>query len=142
MTCQSWKLSCQSAKRLYSGPLHSLAANGLELSCPAEAGRPPPIVAHDGGPGASPNAAARRVSFSELLCGASPPVSSSLSNLVQALMNTQMPVWIGVLTPCSKAVAIVWQTRPFLVTRPAQDAGGLEREQTPVCIHKSEPLPR
>jgi hypothetical protein len=41
--------------------------NGLELSCPAEAGRLPLIVAHAGGPGAPPYAPARRVSFSELL---------------------------------------------------------------------------
>ena len=43
--------------------------NGLELSCPAEAGRLPMIVAHAGGQGASPLAPARRVSFSELLGG-------------------------------------------------------------------------
>ncbi len=43
--------------------------NGLELSCPAEAGRRPPILAHAGGPGAPPYGPARRVSFSELLGG-------------------------------------------------------------------------
>jgi hypothetical protein len=43
--------------------------NGLELSCPAEAGRVPIIVAHAGGPGALPHPPARRVSFSELLGG-------------------------------------------------------------------------
>ena len=43
--------------------------NRLELSCPAEAGRSQPILALDGGPGAPPNASARRVSFSELLGG-------------------------------------------------------------------------
>src|SRR3990172_10627638 len=43
--------------------------NGLELSCPAEAGQPPFILAHPGGPGAPPYAPARRVSFSELLGG-------------------------------------------------------------------------
>ena len=42
-------------------------ANGLELSCPAEAGSSSPIFAHAGGPGAPPKAPARRVSFSELL---------------------------------------------------------------------------
>jgi hypothetical protein len=41
--------------------------NGLELSCPAEAGRLPFILAHTGGPGRPPYAPARRVSFSELL---------------------------------------------------------------------------
>jgi hypothetical protein len=44
------------------------APNGLELSCPAEAGRHPPIVAHAGGPGTPPYGPARRVSFSESLC--------------------------------------------------------------------------
>ena len=43
--------------------------NGLELSCPTEAGKVPLIVAHAGGPGAPPYAPARRVSFSELLGG-------------------------------------------------------------------------
>jgi len=43
--------------------------NGLELSCPAEAGSSSPILAHAGGPGAPPYAPARRVSFSELLGG-------------------------------------------------------------------------
>ena len=41
--------------------------NGLELSCPAEAGNSTPILAHAGGPGASPYGPARRVSFSELV---------------------------------------------------------------------------
>ena len=41
--------------------------NGLELSCPAEAGNVPLILAHIGGPGTPPYAPARRVSFSELL---------------------------------------------------------------------------
>ena len=41
--------------------------NGLELSCPAEAGKTAVILAHKGGPSASPFAPARRVSFSELL---------------------------------------------------------------------------
>ena len=44
--------------------------NGLELSCPAEAGRVPQILAHPSGPGAPPYGPARRVSFSELLGGA------------------------------------------------------------------------
>jgi len=42
--------------------------NGFELSCPAEAGCLPPILAHASGPGALPHGPARRVSFSELLC--------------------------------------------------------------------------
>jgi hypothetical protein len=41
--------------------------NGLELSCPAEAGRQPVILAHNGGPGTATYGPARRVSFSELL---------------------------------------------------------------------------
>jgi hypothetical protein len=45
------------------------APNGLELSCPAEAGKPPVILAHNGGLGAPPYGPARRVSFSELLGG-------------------------------------------------------------------------
>ena len=47
----------------------SMPPNGLELSCPAEAGKLPLIVAQAGGPGALPYAPARRVSFSELLGG-------------------------------------------------------------------------
>jgi hypothetical protein len=43
--------------------------NGLELSCPAEAGNLPPILAHASMPGAPPYGRARRVSFSELLGG-------------------------------------------------------------------------
>jgi len=43
--------------------------NGLELSCPAEAGSSPPILAHASGPGTPPYGPARRVSFSELLDG-------------------------------------------------------------------------
>jgi hypothetical protein len=51
-------------------PIRALTAwppNGLELSCPAEAGSLPPILAHAGGPGAQHYGPARRVSFSELL---------------------------------------------------------------------------
>ncbi len=48
----------------------SEAPNGLELSCPAEAGRLALIVAPAGGPRALPYGPARRVSFSELLGGA------------------------------------------------------------------------
>jgi hypothetical protein len=43
--------------------------NGLELSCPAEAGKLSLILAHNDGPGAPPYGPARRVSFSELLDG-------------------------------------------------------------------------
>jgi hypothetical protein len=43
--------------------------NGLELSCPAEAGYSPFILAHAGGPGAPHYGQARRVSFSELFGG-------------------------------------------------------------------------
>jgi hypothetical protein len=50
--------------------------NGSELSCPAEAGRLPLIVAQAGGPGAPPYPPARRVSFSELLgCGKIRPLT-------------------------------------------------------------------
>jgi hypothetical protein len=45
----------------------AMLPNGLELSCPAEAGTVSMIVAHDRGPGALPYPPARRVSFSELL---------------------------------------------------------------------------
>lgn len=41
--------------------------SGLERSCPAEAGKPPFILAHPGGPGAPPYPLARRVTFRELL---------------------------------------------------------------------------
>jgi hypothetical protein len=41
--------------------------NGLELSCLAEAGNSPWILAHNGRPGAPPYGPARRVSFSELI---------------------------------------------------------------------------
>ena len=41
--------------------------NGLELSCPAEAGRSSLIVAPASGPGTPHYPPARRVSFSELL---------------------------------------------------------------------------
>jgi hypothetical protein len=44
-----------------------LSANGLELSCPAEAGKTPFVFAHPGGPSARAYAPARRVRFSELL---------------------------------------------------------------------------
>ena len=41
--------------------------NGLELSCPAEAGNVPSILAHAGWPDAPHYGPARRVSFSELI---------------------------------------------------------------------------
>jgi len=41
--------------------------NGLELSCPAEAGNPSPLYARLAGDSSIPESAARRVSFSELL---------------------------------------------------------------------------
>jgi hypothetical protein len=44
----------------------SVPDNGPELSCPAEAGSLPPILAHACGPGASPYGTSCRVSFSEL----------------------------------------------------------------------------
>ncbi len=42
--------------------LYDWPPNGLELSCPAEAGNSPGILAHNGGPGAPPYGPARRVS--------------------------------------------------------------------------------
>jgi hypothetical protein len=47
--------------------LRVVRPNGLELSCPAEAGISRVILAHNDGPGAPPYGPARRVSFSELL---------------------------------------------------------------------------
>ncbi len=44
--------------------------NGLELSCPAEAGKLSLTLGQAGGPGAPPYPLARRVSFSEVLDGA------------------------------------------------------------------------
>jgi len=41
--------------------------NGLELSCPAEAGNSPLLYAWLAGDSSAPESAARRVSFSELL---------------------------------------------------------------------------
>ena len=41
--------------------------NGLELSCPAEAGRRSPLYTMPAGQAGNPESAARRVSFSELL---------------------------------------------------------------------------
>jgi hypothetical protein len=55
--------------------------NGLELSCPAEAGRPSLIVEHAGGRGAPPFAPARRVSFSELLGGPTHGPRASLARV-------------------------------------------------------------
>jgi hypothetical protein len=43
--------------------------NGLELSCPAEAGKPSPLYVTRAGQSSSNQAPARRVSFSELLDG-------------------------------------------------------------------------
>jgi len=41
--------------------------NGLELSCPAEAGNPSPLYVTSAGRASIPQGPARRVSFSELL---------------------------------------------------------------------------
>jgi hypothetical protein len=69
---------CQGARTVNKTVLHlkppsgdslRVRPNGLELSCPAEAGKLPLIVAPAGGPGALAYAPARRVSFSELLGG-------------------------------------------------------------------------
>ena len=46
--------------------------NGLELSCPAEAGRPSSLYGTPAGQASNTEFAARRVSFSELLGGAYP----------------------------------------------------------------------
>ena len=57
-----------------------MAPNGLELSCPAEAGHAPLILAQNGGPGARPYAPARRVSFSELL--GAPSIAWGIGTLI------------------------------------------------------------
>src|SRR3989304_3963046 len=46
-----------------------LAHNGLELSCPAEAGRLPPLYAWPAGAASTNYRPARRVSISELIAG-------------------------------------------------------------------------
>ena len=51
--------------------------NGLELSCPAEAGNSPLLYARLAGDSSIPESAARRVSFSELL-GAARVIGRSL----------------------------------------------------------------
>ena len=58
--------------------------NGLELSCPAEAGNLPLIVAQASGPGTPPYPPARRVSFSELL-GSRWSIDSSILDRVELL---------------------------------------------------------
>jgi hypothetical protein len=47
--------------------ISTISANGLELSCPAEAGRPSLLYALPAGDSSSAENAAHRVSFSELL---------------------------------------------------------------------------
>jgi hypothetical protein len=47
----------------------AMPPNGLELSCPAEAGNSPLLYARLAGDSSIPESAARRVSFSELLDG-------------------------------------------------------------------------
>jgi hypothetical protein len=49
--------------------LSGLPPNGLELSCPAEAGNPPLLYGTPAGQASSTEGPARRVSFSELLGG-------------------------------------------------------------------------
>jgi hypothetical protein len=48
---------------------HATLPNGLELSCPAEAGNSPQLYARPAGDSKIPEGPARRVSFSELLGG-------------------------------------------------------------------------
>jgi len=71
--------------------------NGLELSCPAEAGGCPPILARAGGPGALPYGPARRVSFSELLGG----VETSIH-----------PVWGVAVYSRTDVVLLNWAENP------------------------------
>jgi len=64
--------------------------NGLELSCPAEAGTLPLIVAHTCGPGAPPYGPARRVSFSELLGGLDPDLYVAVSPGAEVLGRSKL----------------------------------------------------
>jgi hypothetical protein len=60
--------SCVSVEVAYEITLCSTERpNGLELSCPAEAGNPPLLYGTLAGRASSNHAPARRVSFSELL---------------------------------------------------------------------------
>ena len=56
------------------------APNGLELSCPAEAGYSSPLYAELAGRARRPGSAARRVSFSELLGGENGRTGTSRTN--------------------------------------------------------------
>jgi len=47
-------------------------SNGLDLSCPAEAGRLPLLYVQPAGHSGTPESSTRRVSFSELLGGDKP----------------------------------------------------------------------
>jgi hypothetical protein len=55
--------TCSSLRCNFTGP----PPNGLELSCPAEAGSLSSLYVTPAGQASSPESAARRVSFSELL---------------------------------------------------------------------------
>jgi hypothetical protein len=81
---EGWCLAChegatiEDARPLIAAvTLHELRGsripepNGIELSCPAEAGKLPVVLTYAGWPGAPPCAPARRGSFSELLGGRS-----------------------------------------------------------------------
>jgi hypothetical protein len=76
--------------------IHCRPPNGLELSCPAEAGRRSLIVAHASGPGTPPYAPARRVSFSELLGSLATHDREELS-LASVQGSTHGTVPLGVL---------------------------------------------
>jgi hypothetical protein len=75
-----WESAGKQPLPIWRVPLRMRAPNGLELSCPAEAGKPPVILAHNCGPGAPPCGPARRVSFSELLGGIVRAVSETASS--------------------------------------------------------------
>ena len=66
--------------------------NGLELSCPAEAGTLPWIVARNGRPGAPAYPPARRVSFSELLARSERSKHRRPRRTTRVLVSTGMPL--------------------------------------------------
>ena len=61
--------------------LHLAMPNSLELSCPAEAGRPSPLYGEPAGRTSASEGPARRVSFSELLGGQTIDLRGSLARV-------------------------------------------------------------
>jgi len=97
--CLSFNRRPKTQRTAYIFHSHSLAHkycvlgaldNGLELSCPAEVGRLPPILAQAAGPGALPYGRARRVSFSELLgCPIHPPAIEARVSSIPIVFRQQ-----------------------------------------------------